>query len=37
VARRTRSTSLENRTNRLKLGARKKPYTALIAPGIFLA
>jgi integrase len=37
VARRTRSASLENRTQRLKLSARKKPYTALIAPGIFLA
>src|SRR3974390_3740631 len=37
MARRTRSASLENRTNRLKLAARKKPYTALIAPGIFLA
>lgn len=37
MARRTRSASLENRTQRLKLAARKKPYTALIAPGIFLA
>jgi integrase len=37
MARRTRSASLENRTNRLKLPIRKKPYTALIAPGIFLA
>jgi integrase len=37
MARRTRSASLENRTNRLKLAARKKPYTALIAPSIFLA
>ncbi|WP_029079840.1 site-specific integrase [Bradyrhizobium sp. th.b2] len=37
MARRTRSASLENRTNRLKLATRKKPYTALIAPGIFLA
>lgn len=37
MARRTRSASLENRTQRLKLTARKKPYTALIAPGIFLA
>lgn len=37
MARRTRSASLENRTNRLKLAIRKKPYTALIAPGIFLA
>lgn len=37
MARRTRSASLENRTQRLKLTTRKKPYTALIAPGIFLA
>jgi integrase len=37
MARRTRSASLENRTQRLKLAMRKKPYTALIAPGIFLA
>jgi integrase len=37
MARRTRSASLENRTNRLKLATRKKPYTVLIAPGIFLA
>ncbi|MEH2475680.1 integrase [Nitrobacteraceae bacterium AZCC 2161] len=37
MARRTRSASLENRTNRLKLPIRKKPFTALIAPGIFLA
>ncbi|MGY4317223.1 tyrosine-type recombinase/integrase [Bradyrhizobium sp. JR3.5] len=37
MVRRTRSVSLENRTNRLKLAARKKPYTALIAPSIFLA
>jgi site-specific recombinase XerD len=37
MARRTRSAFLENRTARLKLAARKKPYTALIAPGIFLA
>ena len=37
MARRTRSASLENRTNRLKLPIKKKPYTALIAPGIFLA
>ncbi|KWV59810.1 hypothetical protein AS156_30255 [Bradyrhizobium macuxiense] len=37
MARRTRSASLENRTNRSKLAPRKKPYTALIAPGIFLA
>jgi integrase len=37
MARRTRSASLENRTQRLKLATRKKPYTALIAPGIFLA
>jgi integrase len=37
MARRTRSASLENRTQRLKLSVRKKPYTTLIAPGIFLA
>jgi hypothetical protein len=37
MARRTRSALLENRTQRLKLTPRKKPYTALIAPGIFLA
>lgn len=37
MARRIRSTFLENRTARLKLAARKKPYSALIAPGIFLA
>jgi hypothetical protein len=37
MARRTRSALLENRTQRLKLAARKKPYTALIAPSIFLA
>ncbi|BAR58839.1 integrase [Bradyrhizobium diazoefficiens] len=37
MARRTRSAFLETRTARLKLATRKKPYTALIAPGIFLA
>jgi hypothetical protein len=37
MARRTRSALLENRTQRLKLTVRKKPYTALIAPSIFLA
>ncbi|WP_461324443.1 site-specific integrase [Bradyrhizobium diazoefficiens] len=37
MARRTRSAFLEHRTARLKLATRKKPYTALIAPGIFLA
>ena len=37
MARRTRSAFLENRTARLKLTPRKKPHTALIAPGIFLA
>jgi site-specific recombinase XerD len=36
MARRIRSRSLENRTNRLKLPVRKKPFTALIAPGISL-
>lgn len=37
MARRTRSAFLENRTARLKLTMRKKPYAALIALGIFLA
>jgi integrase len=37
MARRTRSANLENRTSRLKLALRKKPYTVLIAPGIHLA
>ena len=36
MARRTRSASLENRTNRLKLSIRKKPFGVLIAPGIHL-
>ncbi|MGX9429723.1 MULTISPECIES: tyrosine-type recombinase/integrase [Bradyrhizobium] len=36
MARRTRSAFLENRTQRLKLVPRKKPYAALIAPGIHL-
>jgi hypothetical protein len=36
MARRTRSANLENRTNRLKLAVRKRVYTALIAPNIFL-
>jgi hypothetical protein len=36
MARRTRSANLENRTNRLKLAIRKRVYTTLIAPGIFL-
>jgi integrase len=36
MARRTRSASLENRTNRLKLPIRKKPFGVLIAPGIHL-
>lgn len=37
MAHRTRSAFLENRTARVKLATGKKPYTALIAPGIFLA
>jgi len=37
MARRIRSYCLENRTARLKLDPRKKPYTAQIAPGIQLA
>jgi hypothetical protein len=36
MPRRTRSAFLDNRTARLKLATQKKPYTALIAPGIFL-
>jgi integrase len=35
MARSTRSNELKNRTNRLKLPIRKKPYKLLIAPGIF--
>ncbi|MCS3497474.1 site-specific recombinase XerD [Bradyrhizobium japonicum] len=37
MARRIRAASLENRTNRLKLAVRKKPFTALIAPNISIA
>src|SRR5262249_60981433 len=37
MARKVRSASLENRTARLKLAIRKKPYTARIALGIRLA
>src|SRR5215510_2385569 len=38
MARRPRSSQLENRTNRLKLPARKKPHAfTTIAPGIALA
>jgi integrase len=37
VARSIYSEKLRNRTNRLRLPARKKPYKVLIAPGIFLA
>ncbi|MET4152003.1 site-specific integrase [Bradyrhizobium barranii] len=36
MARSIYSDKLKNRTNRLKLAIRKKPYKALIAPGIFL-
>jgi site-specific recombinase XerD len=36
MARRPRSASLENRTNRLKLKPRRKPYYAAVAPGIRL-
>lgn len=36
MARRVRSLNLENRTSRLKLAPRKKPYPAQIAPGIQL-
>jgi integrase len=36
MARRTRSSSLETRTSRLKLAVRRKPYSAQIAPRIAL-
>jgi integrase len=36
MARSVYSQALRNRTNRLKLAVRKKPYKALIAPGVFL-
>jgi integrase len=36
MPRHTRATRLENRTSRLKLDARKKPYFATIAPGVAL-
>lgn len=36
MARSVYSNSLKNRTNRLKLPIKKKPYKLLIAPGIFL-
>jgi hypothetical protein len=36
MARKTRSPKLENRSSRLKLGARRKPYFAVIAPGVGL-
>src|SRR5229473_4461700 len=36
MARRIYSDKLRNRTNRLKLPIRKKPYKTLLAPGIFL-
>jgi integrase len=36
MARSIRSTNLENRTSRLKLAARRKPYTARVAPGVRL-
>jgi integrase len=36
VARSIYSDKLRNRTNRLKLPIRKKPYKALVAPGIFV-
>jgi site-specific recombinase XerD len=36
MARRPRSNQIENRTNRLKLQVRRKPYYAAIAPGIAL-
>jgi integrase len=37
VARSIYSEKLKNRTNRLKLPAKRKPYKVLIAPGVFLA
>ena len=37
MARSIYSDKLRNRTNRLKLEIRKKPYKVLIAPGVFLA
>ncbi|MET3988733.1 hypothetical protein ABID65_000359 [Bradyrhizobium sp. S3.9.2] len=37
MARSIYSEKLKNRTNRLKLPAKRKPYKVLIAPGIFLA
>src|SRR5258708_32007733 len=36
MARSIYSEKLKNRTNRLKLPAKRKPYKVLIAPGIFL-
>jgi integrase len=36
MPRRTRSVPLENRTNRLRLSPRKKPYSLLLAPNIHL-
>ena len=36
MARSIYSDKLKNRTNRLKLPIKKKPYKLLIAPGIFL-
>jgi integrase len=36
MARRTRAPKIENRTTRLKLAVRRKPYFAAIAPGISL-
>jgi integrase len=36
MARRTRSTKLETRTNRLKLAVRRKPYFVVVSPGISL-
>ncbi len=36
MARSIHSEKLKNRTNRLKLPIKKKPYKVQIAPGIFL-
>jgi len=36
MARQIRAPKLENRTSRLKLAARRKPYFVLLSPGISL-
>jgi hypothetical protein len=37
MARSVYSEKLKNRTNRLKLAPKRKPYKTLISPGVFLA